>query len=351
MHMGPDAEDSPIGRPDALTRKYLGFGPHEVRVIDEFEAHDPARQKDIPVKAYYPIADGPFPVIIFSHGAGDSNESSPHLMRHWASHGYVVLLPTHYFGERPLIERSLGRLARELLRPARQGPSAWFERTGDLRAVIDTLPKLGSIVPALDGKVDPSRIGVGGHSFGAYTAMLVAGATLINKDGSVLHFDDPRPNAFMMISGPGHDSWGLTESSYDAMTRPLMVFAGSHDPPPTLASDPMWRAEAYKRGPAGDKYLAFIRGANHMSYVGPIFDLPMRDPGKRGPIAQTLRRCMKWLAAFAPGLDQVGIFDYSRIASTAFWYAHLKEDPCSAAYLRCTALARYSRSVVRLQHK
>jgi predicted dienelactone hydrolase len=338
-------------RPDAVTKRYLGLGPHRVRVFDEFEVCDSERGKRIPVKAYYPEFGGPYPVIVFSHGAGDSNDSAPHLMRHWASHGYVVLLPTHFFGERPRIERSLARLGRELLRPARQGPSAWYERVGDLRAVIDALPTVAAIAPELHEKVDPSRVGIAGHSFGAYTVMLMGGATLTDKDGSILRFDDPRPQAVLMISGPGHDSWGLTEESYIAMTRPLMVFAGSHDRPPSLASDSMWRAEAYTCGPAGNKFLVYIRGANHLSYIGPIFDFPLRDPRKRGPIARAIRRCARRLASFAPSLDQVGIFDYTRIASTAFWDAYLKDDTRASVYLRSSALHAYSRGVARLKHK
>lgn len=338
-------------RPDAVTKRYLGLGPHRVGVIDEFEVCDSARDKRIPVKAYYPESGGPYPVIVFSHGAGDSNDSSPHLMRHWASHGYVVLLPTHLFGERPRIERSLARLGKELLRPALQGPSAWYERVGDLRAVIDTLPAVAAIAPELQEKVDASRVGIAGHSFGAYTVMLMGGATLTDKDGAERRFDDPRPGAILMISGPGHDSWGLTEASYTHMTRPLMVFTGTHDPPPGLSRDPMWRAEAFTCGPAGDKFLAYLRGANHLSYIGPIFDLTQRDPARRGPIARAVRRCARRLASFAPSLDQVGIFDYTRIASAAFWDAYLKQNPCAKAYLQSAALETYSRGVARVKHK
>ena len=338
-------------QPDAATKRCLGFGPHRVHVINEIEIHDSQRDKVVPVKVYAPETGGPYPVIVFSHGAGDSNESSPHLMRHWASHGYVVLLPTHYFGERPIIERSLARLRREFLRPARLGPSAWYDRVGDLKCVIDSLDVLPDLAPELEGRIDALHVGIAGHSFGAYTAMLMGGATLWDKDGVVHRFEDPRPLATLMISGPGHDSWGLTEQSFHPMTRPLMVFAGSHDPPPDFSNDSMWRAEPFTRGPEGDKYLVFIRGANHLSYVGPIFDLPMRDPGKRGPIARFMRRCARWLASFAPALDQVGIFDYTRIASTAFWDAYLKDNPGAKAYLCSKALDVYSRRTARLKHK
>ena len=338
-------------RPDSLTRRYLGLGPHAVRVVPEVELHDARREKDVPVKIYAPDAPGPFPAIVFSHGAGDSNDSSPHLMRHWASHGYVVLLPTHYFGERPFMERSLRRLGKELMRPITQGPSAWNERTDDVRFVLDSLPCLHQYVPELEGCVDPDCVGISGHSFGAYTALLLAGATLVDKEGADYAFADPRPRAILMISGPGRDTKGLTDDSFRNLTRPMMVFAGSHDPPPDWSLDPTWRTEPYAFAPDGDKYLAYLRGANHMSYIGPVFDISLRDPARRGKFARLLRRLARYLASFAPSLDQVGMFDYTRIASVAFWDAYLKASPRAKIYLRSTTLVKYSRHTVKLDYK
>ncbi|MCC6696367.1 MAG: dienelactone hydrolase family protein [Candidatus Hydrogenedentes bacterium] len=338
-------------RPDALTRRFLGLGPFPVHVVPEVEIHDERRGKDVPLKIYMPDGGGAFPAILFSHGAGDSNDSSPHLMRQWASHGYVVLLPTHYFGERPLIERSLHRLGKELLRPITQGPSAWNERTDDMRLVLDTLPRLHEHVPGCAGRVDTDRIGIAGHSFGAYTALLLAGATLVDKEGATYRFADPRPRAFLVISGPGRDTKGLTSDSFRDLSRPMMVLAGSHDPPPDWSLDPMWRTEPYAFAPDGDKYLAYLRGANHMSYIGPLFDIPLRDPARRGTCARVLRRLARYLASFAPPLDQVGIFDYTRIVSVAFWDAYLKDSPCARMYLRSAVLEHYSRHTVKLDYK
>ncbi|MCC6491262.1 MAG: alpha/beta fold hydrolase [Candidatus Hydrogenedentes bacterium] len=338
-------------RPDALTRRFLGLGPYSVRVMPEIHVRDARRDKDVPVKIYLPDAGETFPAIVFSHGAGDSNDSSPHLMRQWASHGYAVLLPTHYFGERPLIERSLRRLGKELLRPITQGPSAWNERTDDIRLVLDMLPRLHEQVPGWAGRVDMGRVGVAGHSFGAYTALLLAGATLVDKEGAAYRFADPRPRAFLMISGPGRDTKGLNDGSFHDLTRPMMVFAGSHDPPPDWSFDPLWRTEPFAFAPDGDKFLVYLRGANHMSYIGPVFDIPLFDPARRGTCARTLRRLARYLASFAPSLDQVGIFDYTRIASVAFWDAYLKDVPCAKMYLRSGTLERYSRHTVKLDNK
>src|SRR5581483_4684895 len=57
---------------------------------------DAKRHRDVPVKIYYPkTGDGPFPVIVFSHGLGGSREGYEYLGNYWASHGYVSVHLQH----------------------------------------------------------------------------------------------------------------------------------------------------------------------------------------------------------------------------------------------------------------
>src|SRR6476660_9432957 len=59
-----------------------------------FSIHDAARNKDLPITAYFP-KEGGYPVIVFSHGALGSGKSYVNLHSFWASRGYVCLAPTH----------------------------------------------------------------------------------------------------------------------------------------------------------------------------------------------------------------------------------------------------------------
>ena len=62
----------------------------------ELNLHDSPRNRDIPVKIYYPgHVAGSLPVIIFSHGYGGSDQGYEYLGRGWADAGYIVILPTH----------------------------------------------------------------------------------------------------------------------------------------------------------------------------------------------------------------------------------------------------------------
>src|SRR5438128_334928 len=55
------------------------------------EWKDPSRDRTVPVKIYFPTeGDGPFPVIVFSHGLGGNREAYEYLGRQWAANGYIV---------------------------------------------------------------------------------------------------------------------------------------------------------------------------------------------------------------------------------------------------------------------
>ena len=70
-------------------------GPFAVEVAS-YDWVDKARDREIPAKIYFPKnGQGPFPVIIFSHGLGGSRDGYEYLGRHWASHGYVSVHLQH----------------------------------------------------------------------------------------------------------------------------------------------------------------------------------------------------------------------------------------------------------------
>ena len=53
--------------------------------------HDDARARDIPLRLYLPPESAdPAPLVLFSHGFGESAISYEYLGRYWAARGYVV---------------------------------------------------------------------------------------------------------------------------------------------------------------------------------------------------------------------------------------------------------------------
>src|SRR5438094_652536 len=58
--------------------------------------HDKERDRDVPVKIYYPEkSDAPAPAIIFSHGLGGSRDGYEYLGQHWAGCGFVSVHLQH----------------------------------------------------------------------------------------------------------------------------------------------------------------------------------------------------------------------------------------------------------------
>ena len=278
-------------------------GPHKVTFTKTFKLHDDARGKDVPVNAWVPDGDGPFPVIIFSHGAGGAGSNEFPVTRHWATHGYVVVQPTH------ADSRSLngGELKR-----TDDGPA---QRALDVKFVIDSLEK----VEDFKGKLDLKRIGVGGHSFGAHTSMLIGGAT-VDVKGEAKSYADERPKALLLLSGQGAGMLGLTEKSWDACKRPMMAMTGSKDLG-VAGQTPAQKLEAFTRSPEGDKYGVDIEGASHMSFTGRLAD---REPE---------------------------IFSYVKTASIAFWDAYINEEPAAKDFLKSDALKTLSKDAVKLQRR
>jgi predicted dienelactone hydrolase len=290
--------------------------------------HDAARNKDLRVVAVYPQGPGPYPVIVFSHGGGGSPRSYMTLSRYWASHGYVVLLPTHA-DSRSLQPDPDNRLQRgEGLRTVFIDAPAWVNRPKDVSFLLDSLVQLEQMAPELTGKLDPTKIGVGGHSFGAFTAQVIGGATLTlpGQTGPV-SLADERVKAVLMLSGQGPGQMGLTEHSWENFRLPAMGMTGSLDRG-ALGQGPEWRRRAFELSPPGDKYFVFIEGASHFSFN----DLS-------GPLARLQQP------------QREAVSGYIRMASLAFWDAYLRGDAQARAYLESDGLAQYSQGAVTISRR
>ena len=248
-----------------------------VEVADDLAIKDPVRKKELPFKVYYPKTGGPYPVIVFSHGFGGNKDGFGPVGKHWASQGYVVIHPSHEdgLGRQGSDGRNAGSDAagiRGRLGGLKSGISDTGNisgRVADLVLVLDKLEDLPSLAPGLKGKIDNKRIGVAGHSFGAYTAMLMGGVTTDFGKEKGKSFLDKRVKCILPISAQGTGQQGLTEQSWDALRLPMMTITGTEDRG-VGGQSVEWRKEPYKYSPVGDKYLIVIEGANHMSYGGAL---------------------------------------------------------------------------------
>jgi len=198
---------APATQPKAGLTSLCGSddGPCAVTSVPELVLHDAAREKELHLRLCFPAANGPYPVLVFAHGATGTKDDYQPLVRHWVSHGYVCIQANH----------------------------------SDSRALT----------------------GVGGHSFGAHTAQLIAGATTIDPTGRRTGHADPRPRAFVLISPQGRGAQ-LDDRSWRAVTRPFLAVTGAHDVGRSgEAVD--WRLDPFRLAPASAKQLLWVEGAHH----------------------------------------------------------------------------------------
>jgi predicted dienelactone hydrolase len=339
---------APQSKVDTSAAYKLPDGPYKVASVVDLSLRDDARGKDLPVAVRYPQAQKAgekFPVVVFSHGLGASGKDYAPLTEFWASHGYVVLQPTH--ADSYMLRRERGMGALEAARDLADELGSFDgreDRARDVTFLLDSLGEIENRVPALKGRLDRTRVGVGGHSYGAYTSQMIGGATLkLAGDAKPRSFADKRVAAVLLLSAPGHDDIGLSEGSWDSLRVPMMLMTGSKDTG-RAGQSPEWRLEPYKFSPAGDKYAVFIEGANHLSFTGRWAGGGQGGAGAGGLLARRFDR-------LAEGTDQRAIFDDVKQASLAFWDAYLKGDARAKEYLKSDALTRASGGAARLSRK
>ncbi len=106
-----------------------------------------------------PVADGTFPLVLFSHGFSGIRQQSTFLTSHLASWGMVVAAPEH-------TSRDLSNV----LAGTASGDAG--ASVDDLLATLDLMTTAsGTAGDRFDGHVDTTRVGAVGHSAGGWTVL------------------------------------------------------------------------------------------------------------------------------------------------------------------------------------
>jgi dienelactone hydrolase len=115
--------------------------------------------RDVPIDASH----GPYPAVIFIHGTGSFRTASLSTMTQWASRGFVVVAADHF-----------GMYLTDFLAGASFGAcvgSGVLQDLGrDVDAIIAGLTAKSGDLAFLGSSVDMTKIGISGHSQGAWTA-------------------------------------------------------------------------------------------------------------------------------------------------------------------------------------
>ena len=220
-----------------------------------------------------PAVGDTYPLHIHSHGNLGYPGSSPHLMRHFATHGWVVVAPSHK-----------GNTIMDNLSPR----PAWMYmvRHEDISATLDYLGALPEGEP-LAGHLDVSEVLLSGHSYGAYTTLGLSGAQhdmdqipgVCETDASgecsdelIALFEtglaEPRVVASIPMA-PG--SYAMYGEGIAEVAIPVMHMTGSDDRPE--ANEDIWAALP---APA---VRVHVEGGCHQLFALGGCDLIDDDPG------------------------------------------------------------------------
>ncbi len=236
--------------------------------VQEFDWYDSARQRLVPVRLYLPEqlpeqlpGAQRHPLVVFSHGIGGSRRGYSYLGRHWASQGYASLHLQHVGSDRAVWMGNPFALAGRLQAAAQDSEAT--ARVGDLSFALDQL-----LAGPLAGRIDDRRIVAAGHSYGANTTLLAAGAQ-VQRAGRALSLRDARVRAAIVISAPPFYGESLPQSVLGGIRVPSLHITATEDVirVPGYYSPAADRVAVFEAmgGPA--KTLAVFEGGSHSIFT------------------------------------------------------------------------------------
>jgi dienelactone hydrolase len=285
---------------------YVGPGKCAVETVTR-DWRDGDRNRVVPVKIYYPkTGNGPFPVIVFSHGLGGSREGYEYLGRHWASHGYVAVHVQHKGSDEAVWKGNPQPM--QAMRDAAKDPRNALNRPNDIRFAITEMERLNGQDGPLKGRLDLGHVGAAGHSFGAYTTLAVAGEVFVGPLGRQISVVDPRVKAAIPMSAPVPRRKEQLDKAFGAITIPCLHMTGTEDDSPIGETSKEERRLPFDHSRGSDQYLVIFNGGDHM-----IFSGRGKLPGDRTKDSR--------------------FQELIRAASLAFWDAYLRDDAKAKKWL------------------
>ncbi len=249
------------------------FAAYDPLAVDDYKSQpqdlvvkDAKRSREIPIRVYLPKGTIPAAVVLFSHGLGGSRAGSAFLGIHWAARGYAVVYVQH-----PGSDDSVWKNAPPGQKFAALSEAADLEnfqlRVADIHAVLDQLDVWNKDTDdknnTLASRLDLSRVGMSGHSFGAVTSQAVSGQNFpVVGQG----LTDSRIKAAVMMS-PSAPQKGDPADAFGAVKIPWMLLTGTNDNAPIGHSDAASRLKVFPVLPTGDKYELVLDKAEHSVFT------------------------------------------------------------------------------------
>ncbi len=245
-----------VGMPEANTHEVLNFS-----WVDN--TRQAGKSRDVLARMYLPAQDSAAPLVVFSHGIGGSREGYSYIGKYLASQGIAALHVQHVGSDRSLWFGNPLQMLGRLQEAAKETEA--IDRTKDIRYALDQVLADSS----LKNKIDPQRIAAAGHSYGANTTLLLAGAR-VQREGKLLDLADARIKAAVIISAPPFYGEGDPKAIVGSVRVPSLHITATGDEIkiPGYYSGAKDRVAVYEAmTPSQGKLLAVFKEGSHSMFT------------------------------------------------------------------------------------
>ena len=249
---------------------------HRRPLRDLFSQSTPDKnERKVPIKIHAPAGTGPFPIVIVSHGAGGNWDTHYAQAQHLASHGYMVLCLEHVGSNTDRMKQGI-RLMDNINRMIRDANEV-LGRPEDVSFAIDRATEWNESHEKLRGRFDLKRIGVIGHSFGAFTTMAVCGMrpaldwlepSVPPGKGLGPDLHDTRVTCGVALSPQGADEPFFIRESFASLRTPLLAISGTEDKQQG-GLPPLNRYQSFALWPEsqGRNKFIWLANAHHLDFT------------------------------------------------------------------------------------
>ena len=191
-----------------------------------FDWTDTLRARSVPARLYLPtgpLKPGALPLVVFSHGIGGSRDGYSYLGSYLAANGYASLHVQHVGSDRQLWFGSPWSLVFRLTEAAQETEA--LNRVKDVKFALTRL-----LAEPVGSNINTQRLVAAGHSYGANTTMLLAGAQVNVPNAGVQYLSkDPRFSAAILISAPPFYGFGDPQNIVSSIDVPTLHITATAD--------------------------------------------------------------------------------------------------------------------------
>lgn len=299
-----------------------------------WQLFDSSRNRHLYADVFVPQKnrEGKIPVLVFSHGLASRPEDYDVGLNHLASYGYFVIAPQHPGSDSIYLKEMFAGYHRDIF-----DVQEFIDRPKDISFVLDELERRNT--SQFNNRLELTKVGMAGHSFGGYTTLAIAGADIdfdnlqrdCNQNFGALDislllecralelprqdysFREPRVQAAFAANPVNRSIFG--KQGLGKIQIPVLLASGSDDPaaPPVLEQTTsfLWLTTP-------DKYWILLEGQAHVNFT-------KLDAG----ISETLNSTLHFTLP-----SQNTIYNYVKGTSVAFFEVYVRQNDQSSEQFR-----------------